>query len=64
MASKSSKQEWDLKETKKLFQNYLKRGQDEIKKKVKLPEDTVKIDDLSRKNILERIYQLIDSIIE
>ncbi|NHJ23594.1 MAG: hypothetical protein EAX89_03400 [Candidatus Lokiarchaeota archaeon] len=64
MASKSNKKEWDLKETKKLFQDYLKKGQDEIKKQVKLPENTVKIDDLSRKKILERIHQLVDSIIE
>ncbi|MFW9950697.1 MAG: hypothetical protein ACFFKA_11315, partial [Candidatus Thorarchaeota archaeon] len=64
MATKNIKQEWDLKETKKLFQNYLKRGQYEGKKKIKLPEDTVKIDDLSRKKILDRIYQLVDSIIE
>ncbi|MFW9950791.1 MAG: hypothetical protein ACFFKA_11790 [Candidatus Thorarchaeota archaeon] len=64
MVNKSNDKEWDLKEARRLFQNYLKRGEDELKKSIKLPEDTVKIDDLSRRKILERIYQLIESIIE
>jgi meiotic recombination protein SPO11 len=64
MVSKSNQKEWDLKETKKLFQDYLKKGQAEVKKQVILPENTVKIDDLPRKKILERIHQLVDSIIE
>ena len=64
MVSKNNVKEWNLKKAKELFQTYLKKGQDEIKRKIKLPEDTVKIDDLSRKRILERIYQLTDSIIQ
>jgi meiotic recombination protein SPO11 len=64
MASKTESKKWDIKEAKKLFQEYLKRGLEEEKKEIKLPEDTVKIDDLNRKQTLERIYTLTDSVIE
>ncbi len=64
MASKTESKKWDIKEAKKLFQEYLKRGLEEEKKEIKLPEDTVKIDDLNRKQALERIYTLTDSVIE
>ncbi|NHJ21729.1 MAG: hypothetical protein EAX91_12350 [Candidatus Lokiarchaeota archaeon] len=64
MASKAESKKWDIKEAKKLFQEYLNKGLEEEKKEIKLPEDTVKIDDLNKKQTLERIYELTDSIIE
>jgi len=63
MASKTKEIEWDLKATKELFQQFLKRTR-EIDKKTNLPEDTVKIDELNRQEVLERIYRVVDSIIE
>jgi meiotic recombination protein SPO11 len=60
--SKSS-EKWDLKATKKIFEDFLKR-KDEDKKKVELPEDTVEIDDLSKKQTLKRIHTLVEQIIE
>ena len=60
--SKSS-EKWDLKATKKIFEDFLKR-KDEDKKKVELPEETVKIDDLSKKQTLSRIQSLVEQIIE
>ena len=64
MASQSSKsQQWDLKATKELFQEFLKKTQ-EVKKEIKLPEETVQIDDLNKKATLERIYNLTDKIIQ
>jgi meiotic recombination protein SPO11 len=53
---------YDLKATKELFKNYINKGT-EIKQ-VKLPENTVKIDDLNRKNMLDRLYKLIDDVID
>lgn len=64
MATKAESKKWDIKEAKKLFQEYLKKGIEEEKKEINLPEDTVKIDDLNRRQTLERIYILTDSIIE
>ena len=60
--SKSS-EKWDLKATKKIFEDFLKK-KDEDKKKVELPEDTVEIDDLSKKQTLKRIHTLVEQIIE
>ncbi len=64
MASKAESKKWDIREAKKLFQEYLKKGLKDEKKEIKLPEYTVKIDNLNRKQTLERIYILTDSIIE
>jgi meiotic recombination protein SPO11 len=64
MVSKAEHKKWDIKEAKKLFQEYLNKGLEEEKKEIKLPEETVKIDDLNKKQTLERIYELTDSIIE
>jgi len=52
---------YDLKATKKLFKEYLNKGTE--KKEINLPENTVKIDDLKRKNVLERLYKLADDVI-
>lgn len=53
---------YELKATKELFKEYLNRGKE--KKQVQLPENTVKIDDLNRKNALERLYKLVDDVID
>ena len=64
MSGKTESKKWDIKAAKKLFQEYLEKGIEEKKKEVKLPENTVKIDNLNRQQTLERIYKLTDSIIE
>lgn len=55
-------QNYDLKATKKLFKEYINKGTE--KKEIKLPESTVKIDDLNRKNVLDRLYKLVDDVID
>ena len=62
MSKKAKTLNWDLKETKNLFKEYLERGSE--KKEIKLPEDTIKIDDLRRKETLNRIYKLVDNVIK
>ncbi len=52
---------YDLNATKELFKEYLNKGIE--KKQAQLPENTVKIDDLTRKSVLERLYKLIDDVI-
>ncbi|MHA1351015.1 MAG: hypothetical protein ACTSPZ_09310 [Promethearchaeota archaeon] len=64
MSSKTESKTWDLKAAKKLFQEYLKKSIEEKKKEVKLPENTVKIDNLNKQQTLERIYKLTDSLID
>ena len=64
MSSKTESKIWDLKAAKKLFQEYLKKSIEEKKKEVKLPENTVKIDNLNKQQTLERIYKLTDSLID
>ena len=53
---------YDFKAAKELFNEYLNKGTE--KKQVQLPENTVKIDDLNRKNALDRLYKLIDDVID
>ena len=62
MAKKQQDKNWDLKAAKDLFKEYLEKGSE--KRQIPLPEDTVKIDDLNRKHTLQRVYNLIDDIIE
>ncbi len=62
MAKKNTTKTWDLKAAKDLFNEYLEKGQEE--KKFNLPPETIKIDNLRRKEILKRLYELTDSIIE
>jgi len=62
MAKKKSTKTWDLKAAKDLFNEYLEKGQEE--KEFNLPPETIKIDNLRRKEILKRLYELTDSIIE
>ena len=64
MSIKTESKTWNLKAAKKLFQEYLKKSIEEKKKEVKLPEDTVQIDNLNRQQTLERIYKLTDSLID
>ncbi len=64
MSSKIKQEKWDIRATKKLFQESLKKGIEEEKKQIKLPEHTVKIDELDRELTLDRINNLTDSLIE
>jgi len=62
MAKKQQGKNWDLKAAKDLFKEYLEKGSE--KREIPLPDDTVKIDDLNSKRTLQRVYNLIDDIIE
>jgi len=62
MAKKQQSKNWDLKAAKDLFNEYIEKGSE--KREIPLPEDTIKIDDLNRKYTLERVYNLVDDIIE
>jgi len=62
MAKKQSKPNWDFKAAKDLFYEYLDKRQE--KKKINLPPETIQIDDLNRKEALNRLYELTDSVIE
>ena len=55
-------QAYDLKAAKDLFKQYLEKGTE--KKSIQLPEDTIKIDDLNTKQILNRIYLFVDKILD
>ncbi|MFX0032467.1 MAG: hypothetical protein ACFE8E_02450 [Candidatus Hodarchaeota archaeon] len=60
--AKKIKKDYDLKATKQLYFDYLEMGKQN--KEFKQPADTIKIEDLSRNKILNRIYTLTDNIIE
>ncbi|TFG02225.1 MAG: hypothetical protein EU539_13255 [Promethearchaeota archaeon] len=62
MSKNKTKQNWDLKATKALFNEYLEKSSE--RRDIKLPEDTIKIDDLARKKTMNRIYEIVDDIIE
>jgi len=62
MAKKKQHQNWNLKAAKELFYEYIEKGSQ--KKEIQLPENTVKIDDLKKKETLTRLYRLVDGIIE
>ena len=53
---------YDLRAAKKLYLKYLEKGK-EIKT-IDFPPDTVKIDDLHRKDMLDRLYELVDKVLE
>ncbi|MHA1489001.1 MAG: hypothetical protein ACTSRI_05030 [Promethearchaeota archaeon] len=59
---KPPRSNYDLKATKNLFNEYIKKRHE--KNEIKLPPDTVKIDDLNRKKTLERLYKCVDDVIE
>jgi meiotic recombination protein SPO11 len=62
MSKNKDYQKWDLKATKKLFEDYLDKGSE--KKELNLPEDTVKIEDLARRETLNKIYTLAENLIK
>ncbi|MFX1377837.1 MAG: hypothetical protein ACFFA4_01980 [Promethearchaeota archaeon] len=59
MAKKENKKE--LQAARELFNSYLEKGKEE--KLFELPNGTVKIDDLNRKQTVERLYKLVDNVI-
>jgi meiotic recombination protein SPO11 len=61
MPKKEITKKQDLKAARALFSEYLKKGKEG--KEIVLPKDTVKIDDLNRKNTLERLYKMVDDVI-
>jgi meiotic recombination protein SPO11 len=62
MATNDEKKEWDLKATKELMNQMLE--EEDNKGNVDLPEDTIKIDNLTKKKALERLFLLVDELIE
>ena len=62
MAKKKNNEVYDLKAAKELYIEYLERGKEV--KKIDFPPDTVKIDDLNKKEMYDRLYKLVDKILE
>ncbi|TXT64031.1 MAG: Type 2 DNA topoisomerase 6 subunit A [Promethearchaeota archaeon] len=62
MPKNEKKLEWDLKATKQLMNNL--QDQELGETDIELPKDTIKIDDLRRREALDRLYSLVDSLIE
>ena len=62
MAKKQILNNYDLQAAKNLYLEYLEKRK-EIKD-IDLPPDTVKIDDLNRKDMLDRLYRLVDTVLE
>ena len=62
MAKKQIFNNYDLQAAKNLYLEYLEKRK-EIKD-IDLPPDTVKIDDLNRKDMLDRLYRLVDTVLE
>ncbi len=61
MAKKEKEKIYDLKAAKDLFFEYLEKGHKE--KHIELPSDTIQIDDLNRKQVRRRLYQVVDDVI-
>ena len=61
MAKKTSSKEYDLKAARDLYLEYLEKGKE--KKDIILPSGTVKIDNLNRKEIIDRLYGLVDGVL-
>ncbi|MBD3256385.1 MAG: hypothetical protein GF383_14910, partial [Candidatus Lokiarchaeota archaeon] len=64
MSKNKTKKNWDLNAAKRLFEESLKQKSKEEKQEIELPENTVQVDDLNRKEVLNRLYKLVDSLIE
>ncbi|TKJ21889.1 MAG: hypothetical protein CEE43_08070 [Promethearchaeota archaeon Loki_b32] len=62
MAKKQNNNVYDLRAAKNLYLEYLEKGK-EIRN-IDFPPDTVKIDDLNRKEMHDRLYKLIDKVLE
>lgn len=54
--------EFSLQAAKELYLEYLEKGK--VKKDIILPPDTVKIDELNRRETLNRLYKLVDRVLE
>ncbi|MFX0023126.1 MAG: hypothetical protein ACFE9S_12435 [Candidatus Hermodarchaeota archaeon] len=50
-----------LKAARELFNSYIEKGKEE--KSLAFPEGTIKIDDLNRKQAIQRLYKLVDNVI-
>ena len=61
MSQKQKNKSFDLKAAKDLFNEYIDKGQ--VKKNIEFPIDVVKIDDLNRKEVLSRLYKLVDDVL-
>ena len=61
MSQKQKKKSFDLKAAKDLFNEYIEKGQ--VERKIEFPIDVVKIDDLNRKEVLSRLYKLVDDVL-
>ncbi|MFX0029004.1 MAG: hypothetical protein ACFE8B_07335 [Candidatus Hermodarchaeota archaeon] len=61
MSQKQKNKNFDLKAAKDLFNEYIKEEQ--VKTKIEFPVDAVKIDDLKRREVLTRIYKLVDDVL-
>lgn len=62
IGKKQESEEFNLQAAKELHLEYLERGK--TKKDIILPPDTVQIDDLNRKETLDRLYKLVDLVLE
>ncbi|MHA1725621.1 MAG: hypothetical protein ACTSYC_12565 [Promethearchaeota archaeon] len=62
--SKKKTKEWNLKAAKELIKSYLEKYEHEVEKSLFLPEGTIRIEDLDRNQVLNRIYNVVDEIIE
>ena len=62
MAKKEKNINYDLKAAKDLLKTYIEQAHEQ--KRITLPEDTVKIDDLNKSETLARLYDLTDRVIE
>lgn len=62
--SKKKTENWDLKSAKELIQETFKKKDIADEKSISLPENTIKIEDLEKKNALNRIYDVVDRILE
>jgi len=62
MAKKQISNNYNLQAAKNLYLEYLEKGKES--KIIDLPPDTVKIDDLNRKEMLDRLYRLVDKVLE
>lgn len=51
----------ELKAARTLFNHYLEKGRED--KQIDFPNGTVKVDDLNRKQTIERLYKVVDNVI-
>lgn len=62
MAQKQNSEEFNLQAARELYLEYLERGN--AKKDIIFPPETVKIDNLNRRETLNRLYKLVDDVLE